>query len=91
MENHNENVIEFLRNEERATVTLSQGRFISKIRKLADKHPAECQIVAENSDGSIVAHIPTKWIKITPERKMSEEAREKSSQRMKEYNQKHIS
>ena len=42
-----ENMIEFLQNEERATVTFSQGRYKSRIRKLAKGRPKECQIVAE--------------------------------------------
>ena len=32
---NNENVIEFLRGADRATVSFSQGRFISKVKKLA--------------------------------------------------------
>lgn len=59
-----ENVIEWLRNSETATVTFTQGRYITKIRKLAEKYPDKVQITAENKDGSIVAHIPVKAIKI---------------------------
>lgn len=59
-----ENVLEFERNTDTATVTFCQPRFITKIRKLAEKFPDECQITHENKDGSIVAHIPVKWIKI---------------------------
>lgn len=74
----NENVIEFLRNEERATVTFSQGRFIHKIEKLAQENPDKCQIIKKNNDGSILAHIPTSWIRIRPPRKidMDEEQKE---------------
>lgn len=71
-----ENVIEFLENQESATVTFSQGRYKGKIRKLAEEHPGECQIIAENKDGSLCAHIPVKWIRIIPCMKLSEEQRE---------------
>lgn len=71
-----ENVIEFIRDEKRATVTFTQGRYKSRIRKLAKSHPEECQIVAENQDGSICAHIPVEWVKISPLKRVSNERRE---------------
>lgn len=67
-----ENVIEFTRDADRATVTLSQGRYKSRVRKLAAEHPEECQILAENSDGSLCAHIPVSWVKISPPRVLNE-------------------
>ena len=72
-----ENCIEFLRGAKTATVCFSQGRYISKIKKLAEKYPEEVQITAENKDGSIVAHIPVSYIKINnSKREISEEERE---------------
>ena len=47
----NENAIEFMTNGTKATLTFSQGRYKSVIRKLAEKHPDDCQIVADNEDG----------------------------------------
>lgn len=67
-----ENVIEFLKDEQQAGVTFSQGRYKSRIRALAKKYPDECQIVAENKDGSIYAHIPVTWIRINPDRVLTE-------------------
>ena len=80
-----ENVLEFLLNQERATVTFSQARYKSRIRKLAEQHPDECQIVAENKDGSLLAHIPTRWIRITPPavQNISEEERKSRGERLK--------
>lgn len=80
----NENAIEFLKDSDRATATLCQGRFIIRVRKLAESHPGECQIVAENKSGSIVAHIPTSWIKINPPRELSEEERQKRAEQMRQ-------
>ena len=77
----NENVFEFLRNQEICTCTLVQGRFISKVRKLAEEKPDECQIVTENKDGSIVAHFPVKWLKIRPPMDISEERRKEMAER----------
>ena len=82
----NENVIEFLRGDKTATVTFaSHTRLNGRIRKLAESHPDECQIMFENSDGSILAHIPTNWIKVSPKRKVSEEARERGRQALLSY------
>ncbi|MCD8010937.1 MAG: hypothetical protein LUF34_09215 [Lachnospiraceae bacterium] len=82
MEGSIENAIEFLKNDERATVTFSQGRFKSRVRKLAERYPEECEIVAENRDGSLCAHIPTKWIHINPPARRTESQREAARQRM---------
>ena len=73
MDDFKENVIEFLQNDKRATVTFCQGRYVSRIKKLAEEHPEECQITDVNKDGSIVAHIPVNWIRINPTKQLSEE------------------
>ena len=79
----NENVIEWIRNDSVATVTLSQGRHITRIRKLAATHPEDVQITAENMDGSICAHIPVKYIKFNPPVKLDEEEKEKRRENIK--------
>jgi len=61
-----ENVIEFLKDEDIASVTFSQRRYITQIRKLAAKHPDQVEILAENEDGSIFAHVPVSWVKVRP-------------------------
>lgn len=77
-----ENAIEFAKDGKLATVTFSQGRYKGRIRKLAKSHPEECEIVAENKDGSLCAHIPVKWIKIGPIAKRAESQREAARQNM---------
>lgn len=72
MENCIENVIEWIRDEKRATLSLSQRRTISRVKQLAEQYPEECQIVAENKDGSVCAHVPVSWVKISPPKKVSE-------------------
>lgn len=73
MDDFRENVIEFVQDSKTATVTFCQGRYISRIKDLAEKKPDKCQITATNKDGSIVAHIPTAWIRINPSREYSDE------------------
>ena len=45
-----ENCIEWLNGQDTISVTLSQGRYINKVKKLAKKHPDLVQILAENED-----------------------------------------
>lgn len=78
----NDNVIEFLKDNERATVSFSQGRYKTRIRTLAKQRPEACQIVAENKDGSLCAHIPTSWVKIIPTRELSDEQRQEIGERL---------
>ncbi len=86
-----ENVIEFLENQERATVTFSQGRYKSRIKKLAAERPEECGIVAENQDGSLCAHIPVAWVRIAPPAARTETQRKLSRERMIAYHSEHTS
>lgn len=81
MDNLNENVIEFIRDDKTATVTFCQGRYISRIKELAERKPDDVQIVTENRDGTIVAHIPTSWVKINPTRELDDEQRAILSER----------
>lgn len=85
-----ENVIEFIKDRDRATVSFSQGRYVSRIKKLAAEHPGKCEIVAENKDGSICAHVPVAWVRISPPAVRSEEQREQARARMKNYHAEHV-
>ena len=82
METSNENAIEWIRGQKTATVTVSGNtKLNSRVRKIAKERPDECQIDVENNDGSLVAHIPVKWIKINPSKIMTDEEREIARQR----------
>lgn len=80
-----DNSICFWRNSDVASVDFSQGRYITKIRRLAEKYPDECKIILENKDGSVIAQVPRKWIKVSPPKKieMSDERKAALSERMK--------
>lgn len=71
----NENSIEWYKDSDRATITVSQGRYKSRLKRLEEKNPKECQIIAENKDGSLYAHIPVSWVKINPPKKVSDKQR----------------
>lgn len=82
METGNENVFEFLRGQEVMTVTLSQGRFVSKVKKLAQKYSDEVIIVRENGDGTILAHMPVSYLHLgNRKRELSEDQRMELSER----------
>lgn len=84
-----ENCISFLKGSKTATVTFTQGRYISKIEKLAVKFPEEVKICHRNYNSSgnissIVAHIPTSYVKINnSKRELSDEERKALSERAK--------
>lgn len=78
--NNMENVIEWVRDGKTATVSLTQGRYVSRIRRLAKRNPEECQIIAENKDGSICAHVPVNWIRINPRKELTDKERERLSE-----------
>ena len=80
-----ENVIGWYKDFEIATVTFSQGRYISKIKKLAEKYPDDVRIL-KNADGTILAYVPVKAIHISiihRDIEMTDEQRKAASERMK--------
>lgn len=78
-----ENVIEWILNSKTATVTFTQGKYISKVKKLAEKYPDRVQIRSQK-DGTLVAHIPTSAVKISiVERKLSDEQKTTMAERMR--------
>ena len=86
-----ENVIEFIKNEKRATVTFSQERFKIKIRKLAEMYPDEVEIIADkDNDEYLYAHIPVKYIRIQRPRQveLTDEEREILVERLKQIRDK---
>lgn len=80
-----ENVLEFLKDGQRMTATLSQGRYISKVLELKEKNPEEVEIVKmpEKNDGYLVAHMPVKYLHLSSSRKtMTEEQKEQARERL---------
>lgn len=81
----NEFSIEWIKGSEYAGVTVPSGTALkSKLLRLAEKNPDEVKIVVENKDGSMFAHVPVNYIKISPPKKMSDEQREAASERFRQ-------
>ena len=81
--NNNENCVEFLNNQKTMTVSFCSQKLIAKIKKLSQSNPDDVEIIAENKDGSICARLPIKYLKISAPRKVSDEQRQKASERFK--------
>ena len=79
-DNNNENCIEFLSGERSAVVSFTNRKHINRIKKLYEERKDDFKYFHENTDGSICAKIPIKWIKINSGSKtgrvMTEEQKE---------------
>ena len=78
-----ETSVEYLSCDQHATFYSCEAKWIRKIKSLQTEYPAEITIINESED-SIMAHIPKSWLKITPPRKMtlSDEQRAAAAERM---------
>ena len=85
--NNNENCVEFLNNQKTMTVSFCSQKWITKIKKLSQSNPDDVEIIAENKDGSICARLPIKYLKISTPRKVSDEQRQKASERFKKLHE----
>ena len=88
-ETSQECAIEWIKNCRTATVTFPGGtKYNTKIKKLAEEHPEDVKIRVINPDGSLVATLPTSYIKISPKRsgrEMTAEEKEAARQRLMNY------
>ena len=85
-DNNNENCIEFLSGERSAVVSFTNRKHINRIKKLYEERKDDFKYFHENTDGSICAKLPLKWIKINPGSKngrvMTEEQKEAARARL---------
>ena len=65
-----------------ATITASEVWSVNLMRRLKEKYPDEVDLL-ENGDGSVFGHVPAKWMKLSPPRKVSEEQRAKAAERLR--------
>lgn len=79
-----ENVIEWITGDETISVTVSQKKFVNRIKRFAltDENVV---ILAENNDGSVFAHLPISYLKLSPKRKdnISAERKAELAERMR--------
>jgi len=63
-----ENVIEWITGDDHVSVTLTDRRYINKVRKLMDELDENERVFVENKDGSIFAHLPLEMVKLGKKR-----------------------
>ena len=83
-----ENVVEFYSNEETMYCTLTKRRYINRVKRYAEENPDDVKIISENTDGSIYASLPLKYLKITRPnagREYTEEEKRISRERLNMY------
>lgn len=80
-----ETIYEHVGGNDTFTVTAAERWSIGMIRRLAEKHPGDVVIAAENADGSVVAHVPAAWMRIIPKRsvELTDEQRQERAERMR--------
>ena len=84
MDQNNENCIEWISGQHNIVCSISQQKYISKIKKLAEKYPKKVKIKF-NKDSTICAKLPLKALKLSIiERELSEEQRKEMSRKFKE-------
>lgn len=66
------------------TMSSSEQKWINKINKLHDKYPDEVKITNVDPDGTIMAELPITYFKVSHPKVMSEESKQKASDRFKQ-------
>lgn len=87
MKDIKETSIDRIQGEISCSVFTSELKFINQIKKWAQKYPNKVSIIAENNDGSILAHVPNEWFNFVGPKKqynLSQEQREARAARMRE-------
>lgn len=63
---NNENCIEWLTGSHTVTATYTDRKYINRISKLYEERPNEFELFIKNTDGSVCAKFPKKWVKNNP-------------------------
>lgn len=73
MADFKETSVGYITDERHATFSSSETKWINKITKLYEKHPDKVEIIytPESNNGTIYAHVPKSWLKISPPRQVN--------------------
>ena len=80
-----ETVVGYVDEDNYASFTSAEKKWINKILKLKAERPEQVDIKAypEDNQGYIYAHLPKKWLKVSPPRQVSEEQKAAAAERFK--------
>lgn len=58
--------------DETAYISTDERKTINRLRKLTADHPEQVRVIAEpeNNDGCLYMAVPSKWVRISPPRKL---------------------
>ena len=89
MNDFEENAIEWLTGQKRAGFTATQKKWVNKLKKYAESHPDDVDVYV-NKDGSVFAHVPVSWIKVSPPRavNLTEEQKAEAAERLRKAREK---
>lgn len=80
----NEFAIEWTKGADYAGVTAPTGTALkNKLMRLSEERPEEVKVMAENEDGSAFFHVPVNYVKVSPQRFVSEEQKEAAGERFR--------
>ena len=63
-----ETIYEHISGNDTWTVTTSEFTEVRRIKKLNAKYPEQVKIICTNADGSLLAHVPHKWLVPRPKK-----------------------
>lgn len=87
--NLRENAIYWTNGDENCTVNFTQVRYITKVKRLAEKFPDDVKIHSEKN-GVLIATLPVKAIKVNiVDREFSDEERETMAERFRSIKNSH--
>lgn len=87
-----ETSIERIQGEKTLTVYTGEQKFINEIKKLKEAYPDDIDIRDINPNGSMVVHMPAKWLKFPKppiKRAFTDEQRQATSERLKAARKNH--
>lgn len=88
MADFKETAVGYLDVDNYASFDSSERKWINKILRLKEKYPEEVEIIKmpEDNCGSIAAHIPKSWMKISPPKKvnLTDEQKAAMAERMRQ-------
>lgn len=68
MEEVRETVYEHISGGNTFTITAAERWSVTMLRRLKEKYPEQVEVLYENKDGSILAHVPFDWMRIVPKK-----------------------
>lgn len=85
MSDYRENVVEWITGDDWMAITVTQKKFINKLRKIREELTDFDMCWVENPDGSVFCHLPLSCLHISKsyKRNFSDEVRNAAAERMR--------